>query len=166
MDQFPSSVAFPLLLAFGAAPAGPDDLTEAPAVPCLSLELRRLWKKFCRTSCWVCPLVGLGVVESVGDETGERPGAPPAPGTLRLPAAGRPDERPAPLRDGSPLTLAPSADEVERLSPLSISVNAFSTFGRLKLLLPMGPTIPAVEFSVGFLKAPLGSRSALLEFSS
>lgn len=105
--------------------------------------------------------------ERVGEGTCDRPEAPPGPdGTVRF-AAGRPAVRPETLREGSPpLTLDPSAEEADMFKPLSMSVNAFSTFGRLKLLLPMGPTMPAAAFSVGFLNAPRGSRSARLEFSS
>ena len=51
------------------------------------------------------------------------------------------------------LELAPPIPPI----PASISVSARSTVGRLKLLLPNGPTIPAEAFSVGDLKAFLGS---------
>lgn len=41
------------------------------AAPDLSFELSRLWKKFCRTSCCVCPVgLGLGIG---GDEALPRP---------------------------------------------------------------------------------------------
>lgn len=50
VDQLPSSVASPLLLALGTALVGADDRADPPA-PGLSLELNKLWKKFWRTSC-------------------------------------------------------------------------------------------------------------------
>lgn len=56
--------------------------------------------------------------------------------------------------------LAPAAAEP------SISVSARSTFGRLKLLLPIGPTIPADVVSFGLRNAPRGSRFGFFAFSS
>ena len=52
--------------------------------------------------------------------------------------------------------------------PLSISLRARSTLGKLKLLLPKGPTMPAEApaNSAGFRNAPRGSLSGFFEFSS
>lgn len=136
------------------------------AGPGRSFVLSKLWKKSCRTSCWGRPFVGLGVVAIVGDVPGARPVAPgEVIGTERPDACGR-EERPEILRAGSPPVLELSEVDPPRLIPPSISESAFSTLGRLKLLVPIGPTIPIVGFSVGFLKAPRGSLSVLLEFSS
>jgi hypothetical protein len=68
------------------------------------------------------------------------------------------------LRAPSAVVLALS--ELAIPIPASISLRARSTVGRLKLLLPSGPTIPAAAVSVGFRKAPRGSRSGFLAFSS
>jgi hypothetical protein len=75
---------------------------------------------------------------------------------------GRPVAR---LRAASPLTLEAS---VLLPSPTSISESARSTVGKLKLLLPNGPTIPAAApvKSAGLRKAPRGSRSGFFAFSS
>ena len=53
-----------------------------------------------------------------------------------------------------------------RSDSASISLKARSTLGRLKLLLPKGPTIPAAAKSVGFRNAPRGSLSDFFEYSS
>ena len=136
---------------------------EAAALaPARSLELSRLWKKFCSTSCCVWPPVALCDELSV-DDAGVRPLAgAPAPPTVLSPDVGRPlplDKR----REASPFTLAFSPPPP---TPDSISASAFSTFGRLKLLLPSGPTMPAVAVSAGLRNAPRGSRSGFFEFSS
>lgn len=127
-------------------------LVAAAAAFGRSLLLNRLWKKFCNTSCCVCPPefgdpgIGFGDGDAlptwlVGD-------------VELVSAAGRPapEARPAALPD--PAT--------------SISDNANWTVGRLKLLGPNGPTIPAAapSRSAGFRNAPRGSRSGFLEFSS
>ena len=70
-----------------------------------------------------------------------------------------------------PLRLRPLRESVEVLmlsgdGPASISVSARSTLGRLKLLLPMGPTIPADAVSLGLRNAPRGSRFGFFAFSS
>ncbi len=129
-----------------------------------SLLLSRLWKKFCNTSCCVCPpaAVGLGEVPNGGDEGCL--GEVCVPNVVGLPVAVRPVSLLAVAASGileldGPLPL---------LLPISISDNAFTTFGRLKLLLPSGPTTPAAapSSSAGLRKAPRGSRSAFLRFSS
>ena len=68
-----------------------------------------------------------------------------------------------------PSLLVPSIADVFAVPiPLSISLKARSTLGRLKLLLPKGPTIPAdaPAYSAGFRNAPRGSLSDFFEFSS
>ena len=133
--------------------------------PARSFEVSKLWKKFCKTSCCVCPLAGLGeaVGKTVGD-VGGRPRSGPAVLPDNAEGRGRVGARPATLRAGSPLTLDDNAFPV----PISISERARSTCGRLKLLLPSGPTTPAAALvrSAGFLKAPRGSRSGFFAFSS
>lgn len=124
-----------------------------------SLLLSKLWKKFCSTSCCVWP--GGGLLAPTGDAVW-RPG-----GDAVLEPSG--DGRPV-----APVRLAKRRAAVESAAPVgppesnSISDNARSTVGRLKLLLPNGPTIPAAAFSrsAGLRNAPLGSRSGFLEFSS
>lgn len=126
------------------------------------MELNKLWKKFCSTSCCVCPPVELGDGLKVGDVVRPEVDAP-APPTADNPDVGRvpPLDR---RRAASPFTLAFNA--LPPPKPVSISASAFSTFGRLKLLLPRGPTIPAVAVSAGLRNAPRGSRSGFFEFSS
>jgi len=141
----------------GAAAVARDAAALAPA---RSLALNKLWKKLCNTSCCACPPDELGDELNVGDAGVRLVVEPAAP-----PTAGNPDVGRAPPLDrrrvASPFTLAFSA-----LVPPSISASAFSTFGRLKLLLPRGPTMPAVAVSVGLRNAPRGSRSGFFEFSS
>ena len=48
----------------------------------------------------------------------------------------------------------------------SISVSARSTLGRVKELLPIGPTMPADAVSFGLRNAPRGSRFGFFAFSS
>lgn len=127
-------------------------------------------KKFCNTSCCVFPpAVGLALsaVGEIADVGLPRwvllvTGAPPAvdrEGLVRLDG----------LRSVAlALTLAPrlTPELAPPPMPASISVSARSTAGKLKLLLPSGPTIPAAAFSVGDLKAFLGSWFVFFEFSS
>jgi hypothetical protein len=154
----PSSV---LPLAFGVVVL----FAAAETAPARSFEVSKLWKKFCKTSCCVCPLVGLGEAagSTVGD-VGGRPRSGPAVLEDNVEGRGRVEARPATLRAASPLTLDDNAFPV----PTSISERARSTCGRLKLLLPSGPTTPAAApvRSAGFLKAPRGSRSGFFAFSS
>jgi len=140
----------------------------------LSFVRSKLWKKFCKTSCCVCPPApGLGAPGPVG-VTGERADEILV-GDDEVPNADRADGRPvevvvaiglaASLRAAA--AVSPKPVDVPPI-PVSISLNALSTFGRLKLLLPRGPTIPAAApaKSCGFLKAPRGSLSDFFEFSS
>ena len=163
-NQFASSVPPGLPFDFGnVGPPAPAARDAAALAPARSLELNKLWKKFCNTSCCVCPPVELCDALRVGD-AGVRPVVDvPAP-----PGADNPDVGRAPpldrRREASPFTLAFNAPLPP--NPVSISASAFSTFGRLKLLLPSGPTIPAVAVSVGLRNAPRGSRSGFFEFSS
>lgn len=128
-----------------------------------SLELNKLWKKLCRTSCWGWgPPVGLAGFAEVGLRLlfGTFVGAlsPAMPADL-------PGGRLESLR-GSTVRFAIFADEILEFS---ISLSTRSTLGMLKLLLPRGPTIPAgapVVKSVGFRKEARGSLSAFFEFSS
>ena len=138
----------------------------------LSFVRSKLWKKFCKTSCCVCPPApGLGAPETLG-VTGERVAEIPV-GEEEVPSADRADGRPVEvlveigLAANLRVATSPKPVDVPPM-PVSISLNAFSTFGRLKLLLPKGPTIPAVApaTSCGFLKAPRGSLSDFFEFSS
>ena len=183
-NQFPSSllvaVPFVLVIAAGNAAALLFDAFAAFR----SFVLNKLWKKFCRTSCWLCPPPppGLGAtpldedegeigeraeLEGVDVPKGDKPAgrtAGPAPDAVLpvLPGASRvEDPRPPP----PPPPLSPSP---EGPPPDSISLSARSTFGRLKLLLPKGPTMPAEApaKSWGFLNAPRGSLSDFLAFSS
>lgn len=105
------------------------------------------------------PLVGLGAAAKVGEATCDREPDGPTPGA-DSPADGRFALRLSPLRESVEVLVAKGG------GPASISVNARSTFGKLKLLLPIGPTTPALAFSVGLRKAPRGSRSGFFEFSS
>jgi hypothetical protein len=117
-----------------------------------SFELSKLWKKFCRTSCCDCPPVGLGAIDDSAGDVGWRP----VPRSIVVPEgareaapAGRPDKRAAALLAASPPPVGLP------LIPTSMSVSARSTVGRLKLLLPNGPTIPAAAvpaISAGFRK--------------
>lgn len=91
--------------------------------------------------------------------------AAPAEGTESVEGAGRVAVRLASFRAGSPATLIFRGIAVAAAEP-SISVNARSTFGRLKLLLPMGPTMPAEAVSFGLRNAPRGSRFGFFAFSS
>ena len=89
-------------------------------------------------------------------------------GEDEVPSEDSPTVRPAavPVLPASLLVVVPSIAVVDAAPiPLSISLKARSTFGRLKLLLPKGPTIPA-ETSAGFRNAPRGSLSGFFEFSS
>lgn len=126
----------------------------------LSFGTSKLWKKFCSTSCRTCSVPGLGEELRVGDPRPAR-AVVPSGGTANPDVddlgAGRPDS----FRPGSAAAPVPRG-----VIPPSISVRARSTFGKLKLLLPIGPTTPAAGLSVGFRKAPRGSRSGFLEFSS
>lgn len=168
--HYASSVSSPSSAAGAAGGGGGGGLEvllaarEADEPPLfLSLELSKLWKKFCRTSCCVCPPApGLGDVDNVGDDACDRPLGAPAPGT-DSPPVGRFALRLRPLRASGPAE-EPS-DEGPPVPP-SISVSARSTLGSVKLLLPIGPTTPAEGFSVGFRKDARGSRSAFFEFSS
>lgn len=91
--------------------------------------------------------------------------APPAVGTESVDGGGLAPVFLPGFLDGSPATLifrglAPGA------AVPSISVNARSTFGKVKLLLPIGPTIPVEVASLGFRNAPRGSLLGFLAFSS
>ena len=94
------------------------------------------------------------------------------PGERTLPTLVGEDEVPngdSPAAPALPpsLLVAPSIRDVfAGPIPLSISLKARSTLGRLKLLLPKGPTIPAAAKSVGFRNAPRGSLSDFFEDSS
>lgn len=160
--QLASSVPPGLPLDFGSEGTAAAARDAAALAPARSLELNKLWKKFCNTSCCVCPPVELDDELRVGDVV--RPAVDaPAPPTADNPGVGRalPLDR---RREASPFTLAFNALPLPK--PVSISASAFSTFGRLKLLLPRGPTIPAVAVSAGLRNAPRGSRSGFFEFSS
>lgn len=159
----PSSapLALPLTFAFEFG-----ELVRPVALPpdALSLLDSRLWKKFCNTSCCVWPPVGLGEpAGSVGDDALDREFAAER-GTARV-AGARPDVALDNLRPLSGPVLMPRELEPPPTVP-SISVSARSTLGKLKLLLPMGPTIPAATLSLGFRNAPRGSRSGFFDFSS
>jgi hypothetical protein len=133
----------------------------AALAPARSLELSKLWKKFCKTSCCVCPPTGLG--EFAVGEIGGLPRCVPLaaagpPPVVNVDATGlvpRESRRSAAV---VPVTLeprfAPTAP-APPLTPASISVSARSTFGRLKLLLPNGPTMPAAAFSSNGLRNAL-----------
>jgi hypothetical protein len=155
-----SSVPPPVPLVFGTLCR--DEAADPPPLA-RSFELSKLWKKFWRTSCCVCPDVGLGLPaeDNVGDVPA-RP-APWFPTDTVAPRAASVDDggRPVARLLASALPVGPT--------PTSISERARSTAGRLKLLLPSGPTIPAAAvpaISDGFLNAPRGSRSGFLAFSS
>ena len=180
-NQFPSSllVAAPFVLLLDAF---------AALAAFLSFVLNKLWKKFCKTSCWLCPPPppGLGATPLDEDEgeTGERAefvGVDDAPPKGDKPAwrtVGPAPDAVLPVRPGAsrvetprppppPPPLSPPSPEGPP-TPDSISLSARSTFGRLKLLLPKGPTMPAEApaKSWGFLNAPRGSLSDFLAFSS
>lgn len=166
INYVPSAAPPPDSLLVAGAPGVADGLgvdARAEEVPlALSFELSKLWKKFCRTSCWVGPpFVGLGdAAARVGDATCDR-----EPEELAPSADSPADGRLVPLR----LRALRESAEALMLSgdgPASISVSARSTLGKLKLLLLIGPTTPAPAFSVGLRKAPRGSRSGFFEFSS
>ena len=170
MASAPSPPPLPPLVA-GAGAVGaaavdfdPDVDRDVAVVPvALSFELNKLWKKFCRTSCCVWPPgVGLGDEDNVGDDTCDLDPGAPTPGTDKL-DAGR-----VVLRLSGFLVSAPALIPSGAGPPTapSISVRARSTFGRLKLLLPMGPTIPADAVSLGLRNAPRGSRFGFFAFSS
>ena len=166
IHQLLSSIPFGRSLAL--KPAAPLLAAAAFAVRSFVFVLSKLWKKFCKTSCWDCPAPGLGLPVLVADGgTGERTplplasedevpnGTSPA-GRLALPVSF--------LVAGDPSIAVVGPAPI----PLSISLRARSTLGRLKLLLPKGPTIPAEApaKSAGFRKAPRGSLSDFFEFSS
>ena len=96
------------------------------------------------------------------------------PGERTLPTLVGEDEVPngdspaVPALPPSLLVVPSIADVLAGPIPLSISLKARSTLGRLKLLLPKGPTIPAAApaKSVGFRNAPRGSLSDFFEYSS
>lgn len=153
----------PLVLPLASGAARPPAAAAAAPAPALSFELSKLWKKFWSTSCWVWPPVGLGDPTMGAGDVGER--------TLveAVPTGARPGGRPldaaglrVDLRAGSVAAAGPPP------MPTSISVRARSTLGKLKLLLPSGPTIPAAAAvrSAGLRKAPRGSRSGFFAFSS
>ncbi len=146
-------VVLPLPLAFGRGEV---------LAGCL---LSRLWKKFCNTSCCVCPPVGLGVL-AIDGEDGGRPTEPDC-AVEAVNDAGR--VLVAVLRDAIRRAAGASGTlELEAPPATSISDNARTTFGKLNVLLPSGPTIPAdaPSRSAGLRKAPRGSRSGFLAFSS
>ena len=145
-------------------------LAAAALAPGRSFELSRLWKKLCSNSCCVCPpFVGLGVPVAGAGDVGVRP-APCVGDNPEVPSVERPvglpgaAVRPAGARRGAPSVEIGGGPPI----PVSISDKARTTFGRSKLLLPRGPTIPAEApaISAGFRKGPRGSRSDFLEFSS
>ena len=106
-------------------------------------------------------MVGL----AAGDP-GER--APMLVGEDEVPSWDSPG-RPAALPVSLLVVVAPSIVVVDAAPiPLSISLRARSTLGRLKLPLPKGPTIPAEApaNSAGSRNAPRGSLSDFFEFSS
>jgi len=157
----PSSVplVFPFDLGAAVRPPATDGLP-----PPLSFVLSKLKKKFCNTSCCVCPAGGLADPPIVGDvgalpvvdaaPTAVNPGGRPLGAPVALPVL-RAVSAVAPIPPGPPI-------------PISISVKARSTFGIVKLLLPRGPTIPAAALvrSAGFRNAPRGSLSGFFAFSS
>ena len=139
-------------------------LAAAGLAPPLSFVLSKLKKKFCNTSCCVCPAGGLPDLPVVGD-VGTLPVADPAPTDVN--PGGRPLWAPVVLpvlRTASGVAPMPPGPPI----PISISVKARSTFGIVKLLLPRGPTMPAAALvkSAGFRKAPRGSLSGFFAFSS
>ena len=147
--QLPSSVPLSGELVFAGA--------ALPAAAPEDFELSKLWKNVCKISCCVGP-ASVGVDGIVGEDACDR-------AFVLGPCAARP------VADGLVLARlasfrAASAPADAPPTPLSISVSARSTLGRLKLLLPIGPTTPAAAFSTGVLKAPRGSRSVFLAFSS
>lgn len=132
-----------------------------------SLLLSKLWKKFCNTSCCVWP-VGLGVVATFGEDGGRPPGGGAPPPVEDAKAAGR---LLAAVREDAILRAAAAVSATLELAPpppTSISESARTTFGMLKVPFPSGPTIPAEapSRSAGLRKAPRGSRSGFLAFSS
>ena len=111
------------------------------ALPLLSFCTSKLWKKFCRTSCLTGSVPGLGVEPIVGEPRPARVVA--LSGGTGIPEA---DDRGAGLLDN--FRAASFATPVVRGDgPPSISVSARSTVGKLKLLLPIGPTTPAAGVS-------------------
>jgi hypothetical protein len=145
---------------------GGDVLVCAAAfalAPARSFELSKLWKKFCNTSCCVCPPAGFG--EGTVGDIGGLPRCAPATAAGPLAVDSVEDTGLAPRESRRsaalvPLALAPRlapAGPAPLPTPASISVSARSTFGRLKLLLPNGPTMPAAAFSVGLRNALRGS---------
>ena len=72
--------------------------------------------------------------------------------------------KPAPPVETGPINVVEDAAE-EGAEP-SISVSARSTLGRVKELLPIGPTMPADAVSFGLRNAPRGSRLGFFAFSS
>lgn len=153
-----------------SAPLSPSGLLGVAALSStLFLLLIRSSKNFLSAWCCVWSSAEFGVVADRGPgEAAEvlRPSrAAPAEGTERVDGAGRVAARLASFRDGSPATLMFRGFAVTAAEP-SISVNARSTFGRLKLLLPMGPTMPAEAVSLGLRNAPRGSRLGFFAFSS
>ena len=140
--QLPTPVPLASLIPLGPGFAGLFRTDEDAA---RSFVLSRLWKKFWSTSCWVCP-VPPGLVADAGPEgdTGDR--APEIMvGDVDEPMfdrPGRPD-----VEAGLPLGSLPPGAAIALADPPmpdSISLSARSTFGKLNVLLPMGPTTPAV----------------------
>ena len=135
----------------------------------LFLLLIRSSKNFLSAWCCVWSSAEFGVVADKGAGEAEdvlrASIAAPAVGTESVEGGCRAPVRLASFRAGSlpALTLRGFGTVV---AELSISVSARSTFGRLKLLLPMGPTIPADAVSLGLRNAPRGSRFEFFAFSS
>jgi hypothetical protein len=150
-----------------------DDAAAAPGAT-RSFEVNKLWKKFCRTSCCVCPLVGVGPRDdddagnAVGDVGGSPSGGDVATAD-NIVGGCLPVALPDTLRVGSTPAIAPTppapAPPTTPLPPPSISDKARSMLGRLKLLLHIGPTIPAAApKSIGLRNAPRRSVQFLCVF--
>jgi len=154
----------PFVLAEVCGAAAGAEVRSLPAAR--SLELNKLWKKLCRTSCCGCgPLGGLVVAPGFEEGGGRLLGATFCCTLSPASPVGLPEGRFGCFRCSGTGLVVFEGEFVE----LSISLRTRSTLGMLKLLLPRGPTIPAgapVVRSVGFRNEARGSRSAFFEFSS